>query len=259
MKIGIYGGTFNPIHYGHLRSAEEVCEKLSLDQVLFIPAGKTPFEKPETVSASHRFNMVKTAIKGNRRFKISDIEVKARGKSFTVDTLKKLALKHPGSEFFFILGIDAFLDLPHWKQPDKLVDLAHFVVISRPGHLFDGLRKSPYLNSVSRKVLKEMDSGAGNVHSFDISKKRRGFLCKVTALDISASNLRNLMLSGKNAKYLLPDSVESYIISNGLYKKGRGDSVNRPLPGDPTGRSYNRKGRAGTLATARKRPSGLPR
>jgi nicotinate-nucleotide adenylyltransferase len=219
MKIGIYGGTFNPVHYGHLRSAEEVREKLSLDQVLFVPAGKTPFEKPATVSAVHRFNMVKTALKGNPRFKISDIEVKARGKSFTVDTLKKLAVKHCGSEFFFILGIDAFLDLPHWKQPDKLVDLAHFVVISRPGHVFEDLRTSPYLRSVPRKAMKETDSGAGDVYSFDISERRKGFLCKVTALDISASNVRNLIMAGKNVKYLLPDSVESYIISNGLYKK----------------------------------------
>jgi len=218
MKIGIYGGTFNPVHYGHLRAAEEVCEKLSLDRVLFVPAGKTPFEKSETVGAVHRFNMVKAAIKGNPRFKISDLEVKARGKSFTVDTLQKLLLKHPGNEFFFILGIDAFLDLPHWKQPDRLVNLAHFAVISRPGHLFAGLRTSPYLKPVTRKTLEELDSGVRNIHSFDISKRRKGFLCKITALDISASNVRNLILSGKNAKYLLPDSVESYIISHSLYK-----------------------------------------
>lgn len=219
MKIGIYGGTFNPIHYGHLRAGEEVCEKLSLDLVLFIPAGKTPFEKPELIKAMHRFNMVKAAIADNHHFQTSDIEVKARGKSFTIDTVRKLGEKYAGSELFFILGIDAFLDLPQWKQPDRLVDLAHFVIISRPGHLFSGLRTSPYLKSVSRKTLQAMDSGTRNIHSFDISERRKGFLCKVTALDISASNVRNLMLSGKNAKYLLPDSVESYIISNGLYKK----------------------------------------
>jgi nicotinate-nucleotide adenylyltransferase len=224
MKIGIYGGTFNPIHYGHLRTAEEVRERLSLDMILFIPAGKTPFEKPEMAKAVHRFKMVKTAIADNPHFQISDIEVKVRGKSFTVDTVRKLKEKYAGSDLFFILGIDAFLDLPHWKQPDKLVSLAHFVIISRPGHLFAGLHSSPYLKRVSLKTLREADAGMREVFSFEISESRKGVLCNVTPLDISASNIRNLILSGKNVKYLLPDSVESYIISHKLYKSRRGNS-----------------------------------
>ncbi|RJQ48930.1 MAG: nicotinate-nucleotide adenylyltransferase [Nitrospiraceae bacterium] len=219
MKLGIFGGTFNPVHYGHLRAAEEVCGKLSLDKVLFIPAGKTPFEKPETVSAVHRFNMVKTAIKGNTRFQISDIEVKARGKSFTVDTMKKLGKLYPGSELFFILGIDAFLDLPHWKQPDTLLNLSHCVVTSRPGYTFTDLMPSPYLRHVSRAVLRKMDAGSMDLFCFDISESQKCFLCRVTSLNISASYIRNLIISGENIKYLLPDSVESYIISHKLYKK----------------------------------------
>jgi len=228
MRIGIYGGTFNPVHYGHLRTAEEVRAMLSLDKILFIPAGKTPFEKPDMARAAHRFNMVKEAIAGNPDFEISDMEFKSRSKSFTIDTVEKLREKYTGSELFFILGIDAFLDLPHWKQPGRLVDLAHFVVISRPGHTFSGLTSSPYLRRVSRKTLREIDAGMKNVFSFDISESRKGFLCRVTALDISASNIRNLIVSGKKIKYLLPDSVESYIISHKLYKQGRGDSVKRP-------------------------------
>ncbi|MBI5099593.1 MAG: nicotinate-nucleotide adenylyltransferase [Nitrospirae bacterium] len=219
MKLGIYGGTFNPIHYGHLRTAEEVLEKLSLDKVLFVPAGKTPFEKPEMVKALHRFNMVKAAIADNPGFEISDIEIKTKGKSFTFNTIMKLKDKFVDSKLYFILGTDAFLDLPHWKHPDRIVNLVNIVIIARPGFAFTDLSSSPYLKKVSKKILKDLDKGVRDRFSFDISEKQKAILCKVTGLDISASNIRNLIMSGKNVKYLLPDSVESYIISKKLYKK----------------------------------------
>ena len=219
MKIGIYGGTFNPVHFGHLRTAQEILEKLSLDKVMFIPAGKTPFEKPELIKAGHRYKMVKDAIAGNPGFEISDIEIKAKGKSFTIDTIMKLRDKFIDSELYFILGTDAFLDLPHWKQPEKIIHLANIVIIARPGFAFKDLSSSSYLKKVSAKVLKELDRGARDCFSFDISERQKGFLCNVTGLDISASNIRNLIISGKNVKYLLPDSAESYIIANKLYKK----------------------------------------
>jgi nicotinate-nucleotide adenylyltransferase len=219
MKLGIYGGTFNPVHLGHLRTAQEVLEKLSLDKVIFIPAGKTPFEKPELIKAGHRYKMVKDAIADNPGFEISDIEIKAEGKSFTIDTIMKLRDKFIDSELYFILGSDAFLDLPQWKQPEKIIRLANIVVIARPGFAFTDLSSSPYLKKVSVKVLKELDRGARDCFSFDISRKQKGILCRVTGLDISASNIRNLIISGKNVKYLLPDSAESYIMANKLYKK----------------------------------------
>jgi nicotinate-nucleotide adenylyltransferase len=217
MKLGIYGGTFNPIHYGHLRTAQEVLEKLSLDKVLFIPAGKTPFEKPELIKAGHRYKMVNDAIADNPGFEISDIEIKIKGKSFTIDTIMKLRNKYAESEMYFILGIDAFLDLPHWKQPDRIVNLTNMVIIARPGFAFADLSSSPYLKKVSKKILKELDRSNKNLFSFDISRKQKGILCKVTGLDISASNIRNLIISGKTVKYLLPDSAESYIMSGKLY------------------------------------------
>jgi len=219
MKLGIYGGTFNPIHYGHLRTAEEIFEKLSLDRILFIPAGQTPFVKPDLIKAAHRYKMVKLAIAGNPHFDVSNIEARSPGKSFTVDTIGKLKLKHKNAELFFILGIDAFLDLPHWKQPGKLLDLTTMVVISRPSHAFATLSSFPYLKNVPVKILKELDKGTRDCFSFDISEKQKGSLCNVTGLEISASRVRNLVASGKNIKYLLPDSVENYIISHDLYKK----------------------------------------
>lgn len=217
MKIGIYGGTFNPVHYGHLRTAQEVAETMLLDRVIFVPAGETPFDKPDLAEGTHRFKMVKAAIAGNPDFKISSIETRTRGKSFTVDTISSLCNKYKKSDLFFILGIDAFLDMPLWKRPDRLVNLTNIIVISRPGFTFAELSKSPYLKKVPLNILRHLDKGKLDMFSFDVSGKRKGFLVNVTALNISASYIRELMRAGKNTNYLLPESVKSYIIANTLY------------------------------------------
>jgi len=219
MKIGIFGGAFNPIHYGHLRVAEEVRESLCLDKILFIPSGKPPFKKPDLARASHRYKMLKIAIEGNPHFKISNIEMKTPGKSYSVDTVKRLKERYKKSEFFFILGIDAFFELPRWKQPHRLLSLTNFVIISRPGYSFTELSSSPYLKGVSKKILKKLDNGLITEFSFPLSSGRRCILCRVTALNISASGIRNLIKKGKNVKYLLPEPVKSYIISHKLYHK----------------------------------------
>jgi nicotinate-nucleotide adenylyltransferase len=217
MKLGIYGGTFNPIHYGHLRTAEEVFDMLSLDKILFIPSGKTPFDKPGLEKAVHRYEMVKRAVKGNGHFEASDIEIRRQGRSYTVDTVKILREIYSDDELYFILGIDAFLDLPKWKQPDVLLDMTNLVVISRPRYTFDGLSSSPYLSDVARNTLRELDRGGRSDCAFNISGSKKGYLCRVTGLNISASAIRDMAMSGKNIKYLLPDSVKSYIISSKLY------------------------------------------
>ncbi len=217
MKIGIYGGTFNPVHYGHLRTAQEVAETMGLDRIVFVPAGETPFDKPDLAKASHRYKMVKTAITGNSSFKISSIETRSRGKSFTVDTIRSLSDKYKKSDLYFILGIDAFLDMPLWKKPDSLVNLTNIIVISRPGYTFFGLSESPYLKDVPVKTLRELDRGKRDMFSFDISGKRKGHLVNVIALNISASGIRELIRAGINTNYLLPESVKSYIIANTLY------------------------------------------
>jgi nicotinate-nucleotide adenylyltransferase len=219
MKLGIYGGAFNPVHYGHLRTAEEVRDLLSLNKVLFIPSGKTPFDKPDLEKSGHRYEMVKRAIKGNRHFDVSDVEINRRGKSYTVDTIMRLRRECSGSELFFILGIDAFLDMQYWKKPDVLIKSTNVVVISRPGYTFSDLSTLPYLEGISRKALRELDKGREGEVSFDISGYQKGYLCNVTELNISASRIRDLVSIGKEIKYLLPDSVKSYIISNKLYRK----------------------------------------
>lgn len=219
MKIGILGGTFNPVHYGHLRAAEEIQEIFVFDKLLFIPVGKPPFKKPRTIAAHHRYEMTKIAIKNNPPFDMSDIEIKTRGTSYSVDTINKLSNKYKSAEFFFILGIDSFLDLPKWKQPRRLMGLTNLVIISRPGFSFVDLLSSPYLVNVNKRILREIDRGIRTRFSFDLNTGKKAFLCKVPELDISASRIRNLVRVGKNIKYLLPDSVESYIISHKLYTR----------------------------------------
>jgi nicotinate-nucleotide adenylyltransferase len=219
MKIGIFGGAFNPIHYGHLRTAEEVAEILSLDSVLFMPSGKPAFRKPALAEARHRYQMTKRAIAGNSLFSVSDIEIKTSGRSYSADTVRGLKEERPEDDLYFIVGIDAFADFPLWKAPDDLMTLSNIVVISRPGYLFANLSSSPYLKNISKGVLKELDLGKRRKFSFKMPSGKRCHLVRVTSLNISASRIRSFLISGNDINYLLPDSVKSYIISNKLYKK----------------------------------------
>jgi nicotinate-nucleotide adenylyltransferase len=148
---------------------------------------------------------------------VSDIEIKSQQKSYTVDTVKKHQRLYPDSELFLILGIDAFLDLPYWKQPLRLINLVNFIVMSRPGYTFSDLYALPYLKGTTKKALKELDKGEIMELSSDISLSTRLFLRKVTGLGIASSHIRSMVKCSENIKYLLPDSVKSYIISNKLY------------------------------------------
>lgn len=189
----------------------------SLDKIVFIPSGRTPFDKPNLAKANHRLEMVKKAIKGNRNFAVSNIEIKSRQKSYTVDTVKKQQRLYPDSELFLILGIDVFLDLPFWKHPLRLINLVNFIVMSRPGYTFSDLYALPYLKGTTKKALKEIDKGEIMELASEISSTTRLFLCKVTGLGIASSHIRSMVRCSENIKYLLPDSVKSYIISNKLY------------------------------------------
>lgn len=227
MRIGILGGTFNPIHYGHLRAAEEVQEMFALDKILFIPSGKPALKKSELISARHRYEMTKIALKKNPLFDISNIEIKTRATSYSVITLSRLTSEYKKSEFFFMLGVDAFLDLPKWKEPARLMEFTNLIIISRPGFSFIDLSASPYLANVSKKTLKELDKGIKTKVSFNPKTGKKTSLCKVTGLNISASRIRDLVRAGESIKYLLPDSVESYIISHTLYRKKQGVRIER--------------------------------
>lgn len=212
-RVGIFGGTFNPIHYGHLRAAEEVRERLGLGNILFIPSYNPPLKDSGLVSAEHRYEMTRLATEANPFFDISDIECRRRGKSYSVDTLRALKELYPQNEFYFILGIDAFMELPAWYQPETLMELTNFVVISRPGYSFSGISA---MRGIDAAVISGLDNcRAGNEVSLRSGKKLN--LLEVTPFSISATAIRRLVREGGSIKYLLPEKVESYIIANKLY------------------------------------------
>ncbi len=189
MKIGILGGTFNPIHLGHLVLACEVKHKLSLDKVVFIPANLAPHkEEKDLIDASHRLKMVKLAVAGNPDFEVNDMEIKRKGKSYSIDTIKALSEQYPSSfKLFFILGSDALNYLDSWKDVQELMKLAKFVVASRPNY-----------------PLKDMPKGVLPV--------------VIESLDISAFRIRQRIKLDEPVRYLLPEKVYSHILKNNLYK-----------------------------------------
>jgi nicotinate-nucleotide adenylyltransferase len=215
-KIGVFGGTFNPIHYGHLRAAEEVREMLGFERVLFVPSGNPPLKTGHLADALKRYEMVRLATAGNRSFDVLDIESVKPAKSYTVETLEVLVNRYSGSELYFMLGMDAFLDIPGWRMPEKLVSMVNFAVISRPGRKFEDLLSSPHLD-VERGDLKVLDDSDGEFKIFRLKSLKEAALVKITPIDISSSDIRRRMRAGQSVKYLLPESVESFIISNKLY------------------------------------------
>ena len=216
MRIGVFGGTFNPIHYGHLRAAEEVKETLGLDKVLLVPSGNPPLKTGDLADAPKRYEMVKLATAGNRAFDVLDIESVKPAKSYTVETLEVLLNRYSDSELYFMLGMDAFLDIPNWWKPEKLVSMVNFAVISRPGRKFEDLLSSPYLD-VGRDDLKALDDSGGEFKIIRLKSLKEAALVRITALDISSSDIRRRIREGQSIKYLLPENVESFIISHKLY------------------------------------------
>ena len=192
MCIGIMGGTFNPIHYGHLVSASEVCNKFKLDKVIFIPSALNPLKNASNLAdAHHRLKMIKLAIADNPWFEASDIEIKRGGASYTIDTIKAFVKKYDKDvNIYFIIGADAFLEINSWASPDALLKICKFIVTTRPGY---DLKKAKH---VFRKHIEIM---------------------KITHLEISSSDIRNRITSGALIKYLLPESVEDYIYKRRLY------------------------------------------
>lgn len=216
MKLGIFGGTFNPIHFGHLRVAEEVREAAGLDRIIFIPSGTPPLKTENIAAARQRLAMTQLAIKKNPCFEMLDIECRRRQKSYTTKTLERLRELYPDDRLFFMLGIDAFLDIPNWHRPDVLVRQTDFLVLSRPGFRFIDLSSSPYL-SIPRPLLRKLDARTLRYHTALLAGGRTATLLPVSPVAISATDIRSRAAQRKSIKYLLPAGVESYIISENLY------------------------------------------
>jgi nicotinate-nucleotide adenylyltransferase len=215
-RIGILGGTFNPIHYGHLAASEEVRDRLKLDRVLFIPSCLPPHKQEKDIpSAVQRLEMVRLAIAGNPHFELSDIEVNRGGRSYTVDTIEALRALYPDSELFFITGLDSFLEIQTWNHWKRLLTLCSFVVLSRPGYRFSDLLKIDFMKNAAQD-LQALD----NEQAMQIQVRSENFTFyfeMISHYDISSTDIRKRMRERRSIKYLLPDSVEHYIIINKLY------------------------------------------
>ncbi len=210
MNIGILGGTFNPIHYGHLRIAEEVRERFNLTKVIFIPAGIPPFKikAGELIEATQRAEMVRLAIKTNPFFEFSDIEIKRQGISYTVDTLEVLREEYPGDNIYFIAGADAMADLPKWHRPERILELAEMIVVTRPDFPLSRLQNL-LVYGIDGEEMKRFING--EIEEF---RHRPFHFIRLSAISISGSLIRSFIKRQKSIKYLLPEEVEYYIIKN---------------------------------------------
>jgi nicotinate-nucleotide adenylyltransferase len=192
-RVGIMGGTFDPIHHGHLVAASEVADVFGLDEVVFVPAGHQPFKADRDVApAEHRYLMTVVATASNPRFTVSRADIDRPGVTYTIDTLRDLRAELPDAELFFITGADALSQIVEWKDPEQLWDLAHFIGVTRPGH-----------------VLTEEGLPATHVS-----------LLEVPAMAISSTDCRDRVAAGQPVWYLVPDGVVQYINKHRLYRGG---------------------------------------
>jgi len=209
--IGILGGTFDPIHFGHLRLAEEMAEAIGLERVLFIPAGRPPHRGAPRTEAAHRLEMVRRAVAGNPHFAADAREVTSPRPSYTVDTLTGLRAElNQEQPLWLLLGADAFLELPTWHEWRQLFELANIAVAARPGARplqFNDLTEPLKSEVLKRQVASSRAAGpAGSVQ-----------LRQMTPLDISATAIRDTLARHGSARYLLPDAVLDYIHEHQLY------------------------------------------
>jgi len=216
MKIGILGGTFNPIHNAHLRVAETTLDRLALDRIMFIPAA-TPPHKPldGEISFFHRKNMVELAIANNPRFIISDIEQRRGGTSYTIDTLAELRRASPGDEFFFIIGSDSFLEISSWFRVADIFNSSNIVVVERPEAIISDLTDP--LPVAIRSEFCYLHDEMRLTHRSGFSV----FYLPDTPLAISSSAVRQLVREGRSTRYLVPDTVARYIFEKRIYLNDR--------------------------------------
>lgn len=198
-RLGVFGGTFDPIHYGHLRLANEALYQFRLDRVLFIPAGRPPHKLGEPLTGRHdRWAMTLLAVNSHPKFDISAMEMERDGPSYTVDTLLELqAIYSAGADFYFIMGADAVLEMHTWKQPDRVLDLCQLVLSARPGFDLQSLKHVPVPGLMERAQVMQ------------------GPL-----MDVSSTQIRQRVLSNESICYMTPEPVVEYIRKTGLYTTG---------------------------------------
>jgi nicotinate-nucleotide adenylyltransferase len=197
MRLGIFGGTFDPIHQGHLILAEQCRESCRLDRVWFVVAGAPPHKLGERTPVAHRLEMVKIAIAGHPAFAVSDIEAARPGPHYSVETLETIRRDHPDDEMFFLIGADSLADLPGWRAPARIAQLATIVVVNRPG-------------------IDVMDSST----PLDLAPDSHPLVSvSMPLIGIASSDLRRRLAERRTIRYLLPRGVEAYIEAQNLYQQ----------------------------------------
>lgn len=199
-KIGIFGGTFDPVHVGHLVAADRACCDLDMQKVIFVPAGLPPHKAGQPVTpGEHRLAMVRLAVQDNPRFEVSDLELKRQGCSYTVDTISYFRRLLPDDELYFILGMDSLLQLNTWHDVDNMLKMCCLVAVARPGYALE--TGDPEIKLLWEKV------------------RERTLILRIPGLDIAASELRQRVREGRTVRYLLPAAVLDYIEEHGLYRE----------------------------------------
>jgi nicotinate-nucleotide adenylyltransferase len=206
--IGLFGGTFDPIHYGHLRTAFELWQQLKLTQVRFLPTGNPPHREVPLAAAELRLEMVRAAVAGQSAFVVDDREIRREGRSYSVDTLLELRREFPERSLCLMLGMDAFLGMPEWHRWHEIFELAHVVVAHRPGW------KAPITGPLGEVMV---DRGTGSIRDLHANKAGRVLVQAVTQLEIASTDLRQLILSGRDLRYLVPDAVREIVLRTGCY------------------------------------------
>jgi len=209
MKIGIFGGTFDPVHIGHLRAAEEFGKTLGLDQVLMMVSGVPPHRPAPSAAATDRLKMLQLAVRGNPLLEVSEMELSRKGPSFTLDTVRQVRADVGGSIPYLALGVDAYLEIGTWYKPGDILAEAHITVLTRPGFEMDLV--SPISPEFSGGYRAQGDL---LVHQSGTTLRK----VQVTSLDVSSSVIRNLAEGGRSIRYLVPEAVFKYIQQNGIYR-----------------------------------------
>lgn len=195
MRLGLFGGTFDPIHQGHLILAEACREALALDRVWFVVAGQPPHKRGDRTPIGDRIEMARIATAGNPAFEVSEVEAKGPGPHYSVDTLEAIARERPGDELFFLIGADSLADLPLWRSPGRIAELATIVVVNRPGIDPAVTSSPPDLGPNARPIQRVM----------------------IPPIGIASHDLRRRVAEGRSIRYLVPRGVEAYVVEQKLF------------------------------------------
>ena len=208
--FGVFGGMFDPIHYGHLRTAHELFELLDLESIAFVPAGDPPHRAPPLADAATRVEMVRAAVEGDARFQVDDRELRRSGPSFTVLTLEELRTERGGQPIALIMGMDAFAGLDGWHRARELIGLAHMVVAVRPG-------AQPPRGGLAAELLRAR--GCEDPRRLSAAPAGVVHVNHGTQLDVSSSAVREVVAAGRDPRYLMPEAVRRIIVARGSYAR----------------------------------------